>query len=169
MIDYEAAARHWTDREKDAKRMPADQLRRHIDEFVESHRVGALATATSDGSLVRNTPIEYDWFDGAFWMFSEGGLKFRTLQQNSNVCLAVFDPDPSFGSLAGLQVTGVANVVEPFSPAYEKACGHRGIDPQRLHALPFTMMLVHVVPTRFDMLCSQFKQEGYDVRQWLEM
>jgi hypothetical protein len=44
MIDYEAATRHWADREHDARRMPAKVLRERIEGFLSSHRVCALAT-----------------------------------------------------------------------------------------------------------------------------
>ena len=169
MVNYDEAAAHWQAREKDAVRMPEEELRDAMEKFVASHRVCALACASSDGSLVRNTPIEYEWFDGAFWMFSEGGLKFRALATNKRVCLAIFDPDPTFGHLAGMQVTGVAEVLEPFGPDYLAACEHKGIPAERLRALPFTMMVIRVRPTRVDMLCSAFKDGGYDVRQWLEL
>lgn len=46
--------------------MPAKVLRERIEGFLSSHRVCALATASADGSLVRNTPIEYGWHDGSF-------------------------------------------------------------------------------------------------------
>ena len=169
MVNYDDAAAHWQVREKDAARMPEAELQDAMEKFVESHRVCALACASSDGSLVRNTPIEYEWFDGAFWMFSEGGLKFRALATNKRVCLAIFDPDPTFGHLAGMQVTGVAEVLEPFGPDYLAACEYKGIPAERLRALPFTMMAIRVLPTRVDMLCSAFKDGGYDVRQWLEL
>jgi hypothetical protein len=169
MVNYEEAAEHWQAREKDAVRMPEAELRAAMEKFVASHRVCALACASSNGSLVRNTPIEYEWFDGAFWMISEGGLKFRALATNKRVCLAIFDPDPTFGHLAGMQVTGVAEVLEPFGPDYLAACEYKGIPAERLRALPFTMMVIRVQPTRVDMLCSAFKDGGYDVRQWLEL
>ncbi|MST72453.1 hypothetical protein [Olsenella porci] len=46
--------------------MPAKVLRERIEGFLSSHRVCALATASADGGLVRNTPIEYEWYDGSF-------------------------------------------------------------------------------------------------------
>lgn len=60
MVDYEEAAGHWQASEKDAVRMPEAELRDAMEKFAASHRVCALACASSDGSLVRNTPIEYE-------------------------------------------------------------------------------------------------------------
>ena len=128
-----------------------------------------LPAPAPTGRSYATPPIEYEWFDGAFWMFSEGGLKFRALATNKRVCLAIFDPDPTFGHLAGMQVTGTAEVLEPFGPDYLAACENKGIPMDRLRALPFTMMVIRVQPTRVDMLCSAFKDGGYDVRQWLEL
>lgn len=169
MPDYASAATYWTNKEPTSKRIPEAELRHAIEEFIASHRIGALATATADGTFVRNTPIEYDYFDGSFWMFSEGGQKFRALATNQHACLAVFEPNPAFGHLGGMQVTGIATVVEPFSPDYLAACDHKHIDPERLKKLPFTMNLIKLTPTRIDVLESAFKEQGYDSRQWLDL
>lgn len=56
MVNYDEAAAHWQAREKDAVRMPEEELRDAMEKYVASHRVCALACASSDGTLVRNTP-----------------------------------------------------------------------------------------------------------------
>ncbi|MDO5334742.1 MAG: pyridoxamine 5'-phosphate oxidase family protein [Coriobacteriia bacterium] len=167
MVDYEKAATYWTDQECTTNRMPAQELCVEIRRFVDAHQVGCLATSLPDG-FVRNTPIQYECFQGAFWMFSEGGLKFRGLAENLNVGFAVFDQDPSFDALAGLQVMGLASVVEPWSMTYMRALKHRGLDPEEVKALPITLNLICVRPVRMDYLCSDLKKQGYSVRQWLE-
>ena len=53
--------------------------------FIQEHKVCALATGS--GEYVRCTPIEYNFVDGAFYLFSEGGMKFKGLKDNKNVCL----------------------------------------------------------------------------------
>ena len=45
--------------------------------FIQEHKVCALATGS--GEYVRCTPIEYNFVDGAFYLFSEGGMKFMDL------------------------------------------------------------------------------------------
>lgn len=165
-IDWEAAANHWLVKEPEEVRMPEEDLRVEILKFLDNHKVCALATA-GDG-IVRNTPVEYLYGDGAFWIFSEGGLKFKALRANPNVCLAISGDDPSFGSLAGLQVTATAEVVAPFGKEYEHACALRGLPMERLQQLPFVMNVIKVTPTRFDYLCSALKDQSYSSRQHLD-
>lgn len=165
-IDWEAAANHWANQEANENRMPESELVARIDDFLARHKVCALACAGA--GIVRNTPVEYLYAEGAFWVFSEGGLKFKALQANSNVCLAIYDDDPSFGSLAGLQVSGVAEVLEPFGANYEHACELRGLPMERLRALPFAMNVIKVAPKRYDYLDSGLKEQGYSSRQHVE-
>ena len=131
-IDWEAAANHWIAQESAETRMPAADLVTEIEAFLARHKICTLATAGN--GIVRNTTVEYLYAEGAFWIISEGGQKFRTLQANRNVCLAIHDDDISFATLAGLQVTGTAEVVEPFGEDYAHACELRGLPMERLRA-----------------------------------
>ena len=110
---FEQAARFWDRKDADSEKMDPAKLREETDKFLLSHKVCALATGTGD--MIRCTPLEYTWHDGALWIFSEGGLKFHALKENRNVCLAVFEPSYEFGRLESLQVTGTAEVVDPMS------------------------------------------------------
>lgn len=165
-IDWEAAANHWTAKEPDEARMLEEELLAKIDEFLARHKVCALACAGA--GIVRNTPVEYLYAEGAFLIFSEGGLKFKALHENRDVCLAVYDDDPSFGSLAGLQVTGRAEVLEPFGDEYAHACELRNIPVERLEKLSFAMNIIKVVPVRYDYLDSSLKERGYSSRQHID-
>ena len=165
-IDWEAAANHWIEKESDEARMPEGELIAEIEGFLAHRKVCALACAGA--GIVRNTPVEYLYAEGAFWIFSEGGLKFKALHENGDVCLAMFDDDPSFGSLSGLQVTGRAEVLEPFSSEYAHACELRGIPVERLEKLPFAMNVIKVTPVRYDYLDSSLKERGYSSRQHVD-
>lgn len=166
---FEDAAAYWDrkDAGRDASKvMPEGELREVVDEFLAGHDTCALATATLDGR-VRNTPLEYAWADGAVWIFSEGGRKFAGLAENPNVCVAVFEPYAGFGKLAGAQVTGVAEVVDPGSPEFLAAAVRKGIPEARVGKLAQMLHLIKVVPTRIDVLLSELKDQGYDSRQVL--
>ena len=165
--EYDEAAAHWTSREAGAARMPADELRGEIDAFLSSHNTCALACGSGD--FVRCTPLEYAWRDGAFWIFSEGGLKFRALKENKNVSLAVFEPYGGFGKLASAQVTGAAELIDPEAPEFAEAAAAKGLPAQALPKLRGMLHLIRVRPTRIDYLCSELKSRGYDSRQWLEL
>ena len=166
MIDFETASTYWSSKEANSKRMPTKDLCKEVRAFADAHKVGCLATSLPDG-FVRNTPIEYLCAEGAFWMFSEGGMKFRGLAQNPNVCFAVYDQDPSFKALGGMQVMGLACVVEPFNETYERIAKRRGLDVEKLRNMPTTLNLICVRPVRVDFLKSSLADQGYDARQWL--
>ena len=165
--EYQAAANYW--KQKKRVEMPEGDLRAFVETFFAEREVCALATGTGD--FVRATPLEYSYRDGAFWIFTEGGEKFVGLEKNANVSLAVFDPDPKFGSLKSVQVMGTAELVEPMSEMYVAHAEVKGIPVSALQKLADEgrpMHLLHIVPTRMDVLCSAFKKEGFDSRQVLE-
>lgn len=162
---FEQAASYWTSREASARRMPESELREEVDRFLASHNTCALATGYGD--FVRCTPLEYAWRDGAFWIFSEGGLKFRALEHNDNVSLAVFEPYQGFGTIASVQVTGTAQIVDPEGDEFAQAVVARGLGGAALEKMKASLHLIKIVPTRIDYLASSLKTRGYDVRQWL--
>ncbi|MCD8019215.1 MAG: pyridoxamine 5'-phosphate oxidase family protein [Clostridiales bacterium] len=163
--EYKAAANHWIEKDADAKKMPVEQLWIAIEKYILANNTCAFATGSGD--FIRCTPIEYAWHDGAFWMFSEGGQKFVGLEKNKNVCLAIYDKYDGFGRLKGLQVTGSAEMVEPFSEEYIDAAKWKKIPIDALKKLPFTMNLIKIMPRKMEFLNSELKEEGYDSRQGL--
>lgn len=100
-------------------------------------------------------------------MFSEGERKFIGLEKNSHVCLAIYHKYDGFGNLRSLQVTGIATMVEPFSEEYNAHAAFKKIPLDALKKLPSPMNLICVTPTRIDALFSDFKKDGYSVRQVL--
>lgn len=162
---FEQAANYWTAKEPDAKRMPEDELRKRIDKFLESHNTCAFACGYGD--FVRCTPLEYSWHDGALWIFSEGGLKFRALERNRNVSVAVFERYEGFGTLESAQITGTAQIVDSESDEFAEAAAAKGIEGPALEKVRGMLHLIRVEPSRIDYLCSALKDEGYSVRQWL--
>ncbi len=165
-MDYESASNHWVEKEQDSVHMEETALKERIEAFIVGHNTCALATASVD--LVRNTPIEYNYVDGAFYFFSEGGLKFKGLKENKNVGIAIYEPYGGFANLKGLQVEGVACMVEPFSDEYIRIMEHKKIPVEAMKKLPQPMNLIKVVVTSYDYLDSDLKKEGFSSRQHLE-
>jgi len=164
-MDYEKASRFWLEQDAHAVKMKEEDLKKEIEDFILSHHVCALATAS--GSFVRNTPIEYNYYDGYFYLFSEGGLKFKALKDNKNVCLAIFDPEMSFSGLRSLQVTGVAAIIEPYGEEYRRVAERKKLPLETLKKLPDPLNLIRVTPTIYDLLESSLKKRGYSSRQEL--
>ena len=100
-------------------------------------------------------------------MFSEGGLKFHGLESNKNVCLAIYDGYTGFGKLGGMQISGTAELVEPWTGEYMDLLAFKKIPVENLKKLPAILYLIKVMPTRIDFLCSEFKSLGFDPRQHL--
>jgi nitroimidazol reductase NimA-like FMN-containing flavoprotein (pyridoxamine 5'-phosphate oxidase superfamily) len=164
-VDYKEAASYWTEKDEKAVRMDRDALWAEIEKFISAHNTCALATGCGD--FVRCTPIEYSYKDKKFWMISEGGLKFRALEHNKNVCLAIYDSYTGFAQLCGMQITGAAEVVEPWTGEYMDLLAFKKISAENLKKLPAALYLVKVTPWRIDFLCSEFKKRGFDPRQHL--
>lgn len=162
---YQTAARYWEEKDAVSVKMKEDQLRDMVEAYIRSNNTCALATGIGD--YVRCTPIEYSWHDNSFWMFSEGGKKFIGLQKNPHVCLAIYDRYEGFGKLHGMQVMGLAEIVEPFSEDYNAHAVRKKISLEVLCKLPSPMHLIRVRPTRIDCLFSEFKEQGCAPRQTL--
>ena len=165
-VEFDKAAAYWTEKEDGEKRMPADELRAAIDTFLAEHNTCALATGSDD--FVRCTPLEYAWRNGAIWIFSEGGLKFRGLKENPHVSVAVFEPYDGFGKLASSQVTGTAELIDADDPAFAEAAAAKGIPAAALEKVAARLHLIKIVPSRIDYLYSDLKAQGYDARQHLD-
>ncbi|EGD45900.1 pyridoxamine 5'-phosphate oxidase-related FMN-binding protein [Ruminiclostridium papyrosolvens DSM 2782] len=164
-MDYSKAVSYWVEKEKNAVRMDRNELLTRVEKFIMTHNTCALATGFSD--FVRCTPIEYNYKDGRFWLLSEGGLKFRGLEGNKNVCLAIYDEYTGFDKLGGMQVNGVAEIVEPGTNEYMELLALKNISAQKLKQLPTTLYLIKVTPTSIDFVCSEIHRLGFDTRQHL--
>lgn len=165
--EYERAANHWKVKDADNARLDKEKLMVEVEKYINANNTCALATG--NGSFVRCTPIEYTYHDGALWMFSEGGRKFISLEVNKNVSVAIFDKYDGFGNLKGMQITGVADIVEPFSAEYITAAEYKKIPVDALKKLPELMNLIKISPVVVEYLNSEFKKEGYSSRQVLEV
>lgn len=159
------AAYYWERKDAGSVPMDAVKLKSIVEDYILSNNTCALATGT--GSFVRCTPIEYSWHNGCFWMFSEGGKKFIGLGENPNVSLAIYDKYDGFGNLRSLQVTGRAELVEPFSEKYIAHAEHKKVSLEFLRRLQSPMHLICVHPLRIDCLFSDFKAQGCNPRQVL--
>ncbi|MBE5906336.1 MAG: pyridoxamine 5'-phosphate oxidase family protein [Lachnospiraceae bacterium] len=143
--------------------MEPEALKERIEQFIKGHNTCALAVAS--GTFVRCTPIEYNYVDKCFYLFSEGGLKFKALKDNKQVSLAIYEPYGGFGELKSLQVQGEAAMVEPFDAEYLKIMEYKKIPLEAMKKLPQPMNLIKITPTSYDYLDSDLKKAGFGVRQ----
>ena len=161
-MDFQTLQNYWLERDRKESSMPREELRAAIEEFVQSHNTMALAVGWGD--FVRNTPLEYVWYKDAFWIMSEGGLKFVALEHNLKACAAIFEPMGK-GGLHGLQVMCNVEFVDPESADYDAFLAYRGIPKQALARMPYPMPMLRVVPVSADFLDSGLKAKGFASRQ----
>ena len=166
-MDYDKAAQVWIEKDKKYASMDAEAIRARIDVFVKAHNTCALAVAS--GEFVRCTPMEYNYVDGCFYFFSEGGLKFKALKDNKHVAIAIYEGYGGFNQLKSLQVMGVASMIEPFCDEYLKVVEHRRLPLEAIKSMPEPMNLIKVVPSSYDLLDSDLKEEEFGNRQHLDV
>ena len=144
--EYERAANYWKEKDAQSKKLDQDVLKKAVEEYI---------------------PLEYTYHDDCFWIFSEGGEKFYALEKNKNVCLVIFNKYEGFGKLKGMQVTGLASIVEPFSQEYVQAADFRKIPLKALEKMLHPMNLIKIKPKKIEFVNSDFKKDGADSRQTL--
>ena len=164
--EYEKIINLWNEKDKTGKKAPAEQVEQAILDYIQENKTCALATGSGD--YVRCTPVDYVFYADAFWILTEGGMKFKGLETNPNVSLAIFDKDGKFGNLKGLQIMGTAEIAEPFSEDYLKIAEIRKIPVKALKQLTLPMNLLKITPTEFILLDSAFKKQGFDSREILK-
>lgn len=160
---FTQAQSFWTRKDETENKLDPAALYDWISSFLSAQKVLTLATGT--GNYVRCTPLEYTWHDGALWIFTEGGLKFKGLKENKNVAAAVFETNASFGELKSLQIEGIAEIVDLYSDEYNAAAAFRKIPLQTLKKLPEPMWLLKITPAEITCLNSDWKKEGFGSRQ----
>lgn len=64
---FKKAAQYWNNKEQIP--VPEEELKKIVEEYINSNNTCALATGTGD--YVRCTPIEYSYHDDKFWLFSK--------------------------------------------------------------------------------------------------
>lgn len=146
-----------------AKPMPKEELFDVIEEVLKKHNTCGLATGI--GHSIRCTPIEYQYAGGALYLMTEGGKKFYGILQNQKVGITVFEPYTSMTKLEGLQIQGEAEILSPDSEEYSEVFQRRGITSETLKRIPIEMDVVKVWPVSYEILCSEFKKQGYDSKQ----
>ncbi|MGE5454201.1 MAG: hypothetical protein ACM3O9_03295, partial [Methylocystaceae bacterium] len=96
------------------------------------------------------------------WGVSEGGEKFAHLLLNNMVSVSVFDDYQGISSLAGLQLQGVATIVNHEHHDYFSFMQFRGINPEKL---PVKLNMISIKPSKVELLHHSLKTDGYSIRQ----
>lgn len=113
-------------------------------------------------------PLEYLRVNGALYILTEGGLKFKGIWWNGAISAAVYDSYDGMDSLAGLQMTGKAVYIDPLSDEYRSVIEARGVQLQQLQQMPASC--TRCVWTSRATSCSTARcARGYAARQVLSL
>lgn len=152
-MDIKSAVNVWEMRRISGVQMPRGELLTEFEDFVSKRANCALATGS--GTYVRNTPMRYSYRAGRFYLFTEGGFKFKGLQANPNVCLAIYDPADTSSITRGVTVEGEAVVSE-----YKPDANANNSTAQ--------LFMITITPRAIDYLNPDFEKKGYYQLQRLQ-
>ncbi|MHC1723825.1 MAG: flavodoxin domain-containing protein [Aminipila sp.] len=142
-------------------------LKKYIDDFIISHNTCSLATGQCDN--IRATPIEYLYKNNCIYMFSEGGEKFANILLNPNVSVCIYDAYKSMGELGGMQITGVAEIIDTNTDEYLTVLSYKGLTPDKIYSLPVALNLIKIQMQKVEFLWSEFSRLGYSAKQIIEI
>ncbi len=162
-MNYKEASEYWIKRDAQSKKIEKEELFKKIEDFILNHNTMALATGY--GEEVRCTPIEYNYYDGCFYLFSEGGLKFKYLEKNKNVAATIYEPYSGFSSIHSLQIEAVAEVVSEDSNEFISIAKRKGINLETIKKMNASLHLLKLMPKKYNFLDSSLKKDGYSNRQ----
>lgn len=146
------------------KKMERYLLKQEIDKFILNHNTCALATGID--TFIRCTPIEYIYYKDNFYILSEGGLKFKGIIQNPNVCIVIFNNYEGMNKLLGMQVMGKASIITLWSDEYIEVVKTKGLNPDKLKNLKINLNLIKINPQSFEFLNSDFNKKSVDTKQY---
>lgn len=149
---------------KPDKVLDNEKLKEEIDKFILDHNTCALATGAT--RFVRCTPIEYTYHKDCFYFLTEGGLKFKGIIQNPNVCIGIYNNYTGMSTLGGMQISGLAEIIPYGCDEYKDVVVVKGLKLSDLENLPVSLHLIKVVPNKFEFLNSNFKNYDVDVKQY---
>jgi hypothetical protein len=145
--------------------MPVLKLKKAVEVFINSHNTCTFSSGSED--RVRATPVEYTYYQGQMYIFSEGGEKFANILLNENVSVAIYDAYTDMEHLKGMQITGIAELVADFEE-YQRVLELKGLNMDFIQQLKVDLKLIRVQIEKVEFINSKFKDKGYQVRQILK-
>lgn len=143
--------------------MEPSRLKNEIEAFICEHNM--LALATSNENTPRCSPVEYLYRKGSFYIFTEGGLKFAGILEQSTVSFGIYNRYDNMTNVKGMQVTAQAEIIPFLSKEYRAVIEEKGIHISAIEKRPIDLYLIRLNPRRYDFLNLEFKKDGYDAKQ----
>jgi uncharacterized protein YhbP (UPF0306 family) len=145
-------------------RMPEDELKKEIRDFLEKRKIIVLCTCSDN--IPRATPMDFymdksqDNFN--IYVGPAPGRKVRNIEENPNVSIGIYTPMDT-GKIQGMQITasGKERLIflregdEYFEKAQKIVRGKRNL-------------ILKIVPEKIELLDYDFIKKGYSRLQYLE-
>lgn len=143
--------------------MPSSQLKKMVEEFLTTHNTCTLSTAGENS--IRATPIEYTYKNGCIYLLSEGGEKFANILLNEMVSMAVYEDYTGMNNLAGMQISGQAQIVPRDKTEYGEILKIKGLNTDFINKLSINLNMVKINLEKVEFLYSVFQEMGYETKQ----
>lgn len=150
---------------KELKKMPEDELKKEIREFLETRKILVLCTASKEG-IPRASPMDFyiDKESDEFNIFitPAPGSKTKNMEENPNISIGIYTPMDT-GKIQGCQITasGEDRLVwitegEVFDRLQKIALGKR-------------KRFLKIIPEKIELLDYSFIKNKYAALQTLDL
>ena len=155
-------------RDKVLEAMPRYQLEQHLIGFIESHKLGVLATSKDD--IPRATPVTTYSEGTTLYILAHPGIKMENIKANSQVSVGICDPSHEWLTVKGIQITGQARFVTDGDADYSHAwrvfqranVGKKGWEERSRGS---TMPVLIVEARKIELLETSLEARGYKISQ----
>ena len=145
------------------QKMPEDELKTEIREYLDKRKV--LVLCTCDNNVPRATPMDFYTEQDSFNIYvgPTPGRKVKNIEENPSISIGIYTP-LSEGKIQGMQITasGRERLIflregdEEFENAQEIVRGKR-------------KLLLKIIPEKIELLDYDFAKKGYSRLQILEL
>ncbi|MFW9866650.1 MAG: pyridoxamine 5'-phosphate oxidase family protein [Candidatus Thorarchaeota archaeon] len=145
------------------QKMPEEELKREIREFLDKRKVLILCTCSNN--IPRATPMDFYTEKDSFNIYvgPAPGKKVKNIEENPNISIGIYTPLTE-GKIQGMQITAsrrdrlifLKEEDEGFEKAQKIVRGKR-------------KLLLKIIPEKIELLDYDFANKGYSRLQILEL
>jgi nitroimidazol reductase NimA-like FMN-containing flavoprotein (pyridoxamine 5'-phosphate oxidase superfamily) len=150
---------------KELQKMPEDELKKEIREFLKIRKVLVLCTCSNN--IPRATPMDFymDKKSDAFTIYvgPAPGRKVKNLEENLQVSIGIYTPMDT-GKVQGMQITASGK-----NRLILMKEGDDGFDHAQKIVRGRRKLLLKIIPEKIELLDYDFIQQGYSRLQVLDI
>ena len=150
----------------DQKKMPEDELKNEIKEYLKKRKVLVLCTCSNN--IPRATPMDFyidkkaGPDDFTIYVGPAPGRKVKNIEDNPIVSIGIYTPMDT-GKIQGMQIT--ASGKERLKFLRE---GNEGFDRAQRIVRGKRKLILKIIPEKIELLDYDFINRGYSKLQWIE-